>query len=310
MSEITTSSDNQSQSNPEFQGTILPLVIHDLQKRYPDGTWANRGIDLTGHPGEILGILGPNGAGKTTLVRQITTELVPTSGSIEVLGLNVVVDSLAVKRFLGIMPQEATLFGYLSVFQHIRMFGRLRGLSGRKSVDRTEELIEQLELTRHRDVPVEKLSGGLVRRVLVAIASLAYPSVMVLDEPTTGLDPQSRRSLWALLQTYRKNGAFILLTTHSMEEAESLCDRVGIIKDGKLLRIGTVENLRSELEFDFKVTYFANGENYSITGDDEQELILQMQSMGIQNFSVSRTNLEDIYLSLTGAKTEIDYAPD
>jgi ABC-type multidrug transport system ATPase subunit len=261
-------------------------VVRNLQKRYPNGIWANRDISIIGNPGEILGILGPNGAGKTTLVRQITTELLPTSGSIEILGLDAITDSLAVKTILGTMPQGVTLFGYLTVYQHIRIFGKLRGLSAQESVRRTNELIEQLELTKHRDVPVEKLSGGLMRRVLVAIASLAYPPVMVLDEPTTGLDPQSRRSLWALLQTYRENGTFILLTTHSMEEAETLCDRVGIIKDGRLLKLDTILNLRSELEYEFKVSYLDNdthGDSRSIYGLDEEELVSKVREMGIKN---------------------------
>lgn len=313
MSESVSLHESQNPAKPSSQEANLPLVVQDLQKRYPNGTWANRDISLVGHPGEILGILGPNGAGKTTLVRQITTELLPTSGSIEVLGLDVVSDSLAVKQHLGIMPQEATLFGYLTVHQHIRIFGKLRGLSSKAATQRADQLIEELDLANHRDIPVEKLSGGLMRRVLVAIACLASPPVIVLDEPTTGLDPQSRRNLWALLRSYRENGSFILLTTHSMDEAETLCDRVGFIKDGRLLRLDTISNLRSELEFEFKVTYLTDdthGKSLTIYGPNEQDLVSKIRDMGIRNFSLSRTNLEDIYLALTGEETGFDDEPD
>lgn len=287
----------------------LPLVVRDLHKHYSNGVKANRGISFIGYPGEILGILGPNGAGKSTLVRQITTELLPTSGSITVFGRDVVSESLGVKRTLGIMPQEAALFGYLTVYQHIRIFGKLRGLSAKESVRRTEKLIDTLDLTHYRDIPVEKLSGGLMRRVLVAIASLDCPPVMVLDEPTTGLDPQSRRNLWTQVRKTRDAGSFVLLTTHSMEEAETLCDRVGIINDGHLLKLDTIPNLRAELEYQFKVTYLAGdtqGNPQNIYGTNEQELVEKVRKIGVHNFSVSRTNLEDVYLSLTGELSGFD----
>ena len=221
----------------------IPLVLRDLHKKYANGTWANRGISLTCGRGEVLGILGPNGAGKTTLVRQITTELVPSSGDVHIFGYDVVTQPTAVKRLLGIMPQEASLFEQITVCQHLRIFGKLRGLTPRAANFRAEELIHQLHLEEHRDVPTEKLSGGLRRRVLVGIAVLARPAMLVLDEPTTGLDPQARRELWSLLRTYKESGTTVLLTTHYMEEAEALCDRVGIIYDGHLLALDTVANL-------------------------------------------------------------------
>ena len=214
-----------------------PLEVRDLQKRYKDGTRANRGITLSAESGEILGILGPNGAGKTTLVRQITTELLPTSGEMRVFGHDAVAEPSVVKSLIGVVPQEANLYYYLTVYQHLRIFGRLRGLSLRGARRRADELIEELELTEYRDKLVEKLSGGMKRRVLIGVASLARPSLLVLDEPTTGLDPRSRRGLWSLLRDYRRQGTTILMTTHYMEEAEALSDRVGIMRDGQLLAL-------------------------------------------------------------------------
>ena len=260
---------------------------------------------MQAEPGELLGILGPNGAGKTTLVRQITTEIFPTSGEIRVFGHDVVTEPSATKALLGIMPQEATLFEYLTVQQHLRIFGKLRGLPPKDARRRAEELIEDLHLAEHRNVLIGKLSGGLRRRVLVGIAALAQPPLMVLDEPTTGLDPQSRRDLWSLLRRYREQGATVLLTTHYMEEAEALCDRVGIIDHGRLLALDTVDNLRSAHGYEFKVTYSPNGsaaEVETIYGADDQELVARVRGMGIHQFSVSRTTLEDIFLALTGEK--------
>ena len=287
----------------------LPLEVRELNKRYKGGMWANRDISLQAEPGEILGILGPNGAGKTTMVRQITTELLPTSGEVRVFGHDVVTEPSAAKAHLGIMPQEATLFEYLTVQQHLRIFGKLRGLSPKDARRRAEELIEDLRLAEHRKVLIGKLSGGLRRRVLVGIAALAQPPLMVLDEPTTGLDPQSRRDLWSLLRHYKEQGATVLLTTHYMEEAEALCDRVGIINHGRLLALDTVDNLRAAHGYEFKVTYSANGsaaEVETIYGANDQELVERVRGMGVQQFSVSRTNLEDIFLALTGEKEGLD----
>ena len=222
-----------------------PLVVAGICKQYGGGLRANEDISFGIEPGEILGILGPNGAGKTTLVRQITTELMPTSGSIRVFGVDVVADPIKVKNMMGIVPQEGMLYPSLTVAQTFRIFGKLRGLNNRNARTRADELITDLRLEEHRIVICENLSGGLKRRVLVGIAALGNPGLIVMDEPTTGLDPQARRDLWALLREYRDRGSTILLTTHYMEEAETLCDRVGIIQRGRLLALDTVQNLRA-----------------------------------------------------------------
>ena len=291
---------------------ISPLVVSNLNKVYKGGFQANTNINLTANPGEILGILGPNGAGKTTLIRQITTELSPTSGDIQVMGRSVVAEPAEVKGLLGIMPQETTLFDYLTVHQHLRIFAKLRGISPKEARKRADELAEDLDLLPHRNVAISKISGGLKQRVLVGIAAISHPPVLVLDEPTTGLDPQSRRTLWSLLQEYQKSGAFVLLTTHSMEEAEALCNRVGIIKGGRLLALDTVDNLRASNGFEFKVSYYSDGtksERTTVYGADHQELVAQVNELGVQQFAVSRTTLEDIYLALTGELNKFDDGP-
>ena len=276
--------------------------MESLNKRYEGGVWANRDISLAVEPGETLGILGPNGAGKTTLIRQITTELIPTSGTVRVMGFDAVKEPYKVKSLMGIVPQEATLFDYLTVYQHLRIFGKLRGYNGRDAARRADELTEELRLTEHRNVPIKKISGGMRRRILIGIAALAHPPLMVLDEPTTGLDLQSRRDLWVQLRRYKEAQTAVIITTHYMEEAEALCDRVGIILNGRLLALDTVANLRGSYSYEYKITYSANGsggEPETIYGADDQELVERVRALGGENFTLSRTSLEDVYLAMT-----------
>ena len=305
---------SEHSSDSPLVADLPPLAVQNLSKRYNGGTWANQNIDLTGHPREILGIVGPNGAGKTTLVRQITTELLPTLGSVDVLGYDVVREPTKVKSLLGIVPQEAALIDFLSVYRQLRIFSKLRGIRPRDAGAIAEQLIEELELSEYRDMPADKLSGGLRRRVMVGIAAIAQPPIMVLDEPTTGLDPQSRRNLWSLLRRYREQGSFVLLTTHSMEEAEALCDRVGIIQNGKLLALDTVANLKSNHGFQYKITYFPDSSTsggVTLYGSNSQDLVSKVMAMGISQYSVGQTNLEDVYLTLTGtAATAIGSSGD
>ena len=288
-------------SKPTAYDDALPVEVTDLNKRYKSGTWANRDITLAVERGEILGILGPNGAGKTTLVRQITTELLPTSGDVLVMGHSAVSEPTRVKSLMGIIPQEAALYYRLSVWHHLRAFGRLHGLSRRDSRARADELVEALRLGDHRDREPHELSGGLRRRVLIGIAVLARPSLLVLDEPTAGLDPQSRRDLWSIVAQYKAEGTAVLLTTHYMEEAEALSDRVGIINDGRLLAIDSVDSLRSAHRLGFKATFRSvEGEPRTIYGGTSHELSERLRNRGVEEFSISRTSLEDVYLALTG----------
>ena len=285
------------------------VEVQSLNKRYRNGTWANRDITLTVQQGELLAILGPNGAGKTTLVRQITTELVPTSGEVLVFGLDAVSRPNEAKAHMGVIPQETNFYWGLSVRHHLRILGKLRGLTRHTATRRAAELISDLGLDEHKDKPAEQLSGGLRRRLLVGIAMLADPALLVLDEPSVGLDPESRRDLWDLLRDYRRRGATILLTTHSMEEAETLSDRVGIIHDGALLALDTIANLRAAHGFDYKINYLSNGHTRVLYGASDAELLQQIQALGISEYAVSRTTLEDVYLGLTGGKGRLHDGP-
>ena len=303
IGERTVGISRRSLSKNDASLDSLPLLVHKVDKRYKRGVHANRNITFEARPGEVLGILGPNGAGKTMLVRQITTELLPTSGEIRIFGVDAVKDPIRAKNLMGIVPQEAQLFDMLSVIQTLRIFGKLRGLSGKEVNHRVDQVISELRLEAHRNIVNAKLSGGLKRRVMVGLAALAGPGLIVLDEPTTGLDPQSRRDLWNLVRNHSARGAAILMTTHYMDEAEELCDRVGVISNGKLLALDSVEGLKSTHGFDFKVTYSTNRESGStntIYGKDDHDLVEQVRARGIRQFSVGRTTLEDVYLALTG----------
>ena len=285
------------------------IEVRNLNKRYRNGPWANRDITLTVEQGELLAILGPNGAGKTTLVRQITTELVPTSGQVLVFGLDAVSHPNQAKARMGVIPQETNFYWGLSVRHHLRILGKLRGLPAQTASRRAAELISDLGLEEHKDKPAEQLSGGLRRRLLVGIAVLADPALLVLDEPSVGLDPESRRDLWDLLRNYRSRGATILLTTHSMEEADALSDRIGIIHEGALLALDTVANLRAAHGFDYKITFLEEGRTRVLYGASDAELLQQVQASGISEYAVSRTNLEDVYLGLTGGKGHLLQGP-
>ena len=280
-----------------------PIEVRNLHKRYKGGTWANRDISLAAVRGEILGVVGPNGAGKTTLVRQVTTELLPTSGEVRVFGIDAVARPLEVKGLIGVMPQEATLYG-LSVRHQFRIFGKLRGLPARLARRRRDELIADLGLEEHERKSIGVLSGGLRRRVLLGIAAVADPPLLILDEPSVGLDPEARHGLWDLLRRYRHEGKTVLLTTHYMEEAEELCDRVAIIQDGSLLALDTVGNLHAAHGYRYKITFTTTAGTRRLHGNDDRQLVARVQAMGIDQYSLTRTTLEDVYLGLTGGGQE------
>ena len=283
-----------------------PIEVRDLNKRYKNGTWGNRDLSLTVEHGELLSILGPNGAGKTTLVRQVTTELVPTSGEVRIFGVDGVSHPNEAKGYMGVMPQEANLFWGLSAWHHLRIFGKLRGLPPKMASRRAEELISELGLAVHRDKASQELSGGLRRRLLVGIASVSKPPLLILDEPSVGLDPESRHNLWDLLRSYKRRGSTVLLTTHYMEEAEMLSDRVGIIHDGTLVALDTVDNLKAAHGYKFKIAMESGDRTETIYGSDPRMLAQQALDRGIHQYAVSPTTLEDAYLALTGERARLD----
>ena len=201
---------------------------------------ANDHLDLEMRSGEVVALLGPNGAGKSTFLRQIAGQLLPTAGTVVVGGIDLVADPLRAKQFLSVIPQESEPVQNLTVEEHIRYFGLIKGIPRSEIRRATDEHLATVGLTEHRRKLVRELSGGLKRRVLIAVA-LASPSarLMLLDEPTTGLDPEARRSVWKTVEALRARGIAILLTTHYIEEAEQLADRVVVIDHGRFVAQGT-----------------------------------------------------------------------
>jgi len=201
---------------------------------------------------------------------------------------------------LGVVPQEGNFFHGLTVRQHFQILGRLRGLGRREASRRTDELVAELRLEEHKDKPSETLSTGLRRRLLLGIAALARPPLLILDEPSTGLDVESRQNLWNVISNYPDERSSVLLTTHYIEEAEALCDRIAIISDGRLVALDTPAALRDSIDFDYKVVYRKARGLETIRGNDQDELLARVKELGVEQYSVSRASLEDAYLSLTG----------
>ena len=224
----------------------LAVSVRGLVKRYKDGTEANRGISLDLRRGEVVSVLGPNGAGKTTFLRQVTTELKPSSGQLLVFGIDAVRDPQRAKRFMGITPQEAGLFESLRVRDHLELFARLKGLARRAAAEATANTIRDLDLRDAANKRVGTLSTGQRRRILLGLAVVGAPPLLVLDEPTTGLDPAARHVMWRILRQAADEGASVILSTHSLEEAERVSDRVAIISAGRLVAFDTLADLTAQ----------------------------------------------------------------
>jgi len=201
-------------------------------------------LDLSVGKGEIFGLLGPNGAGKTTTVGMLTTRIVPTTGSAYVNGVDVVADPAGAKRAIGVVHQVNTLDRSLNVLQNLYFHGRYYAMSHQAASDRAEALLERFRLAHRAQSDVRALSGGMAQRLMVARAVMHRPAVLFLDEPTAGLDPQSRLALWEMVGELHDSGQTILLTTHYMEEAEEFCDRVAIMDHGNILALDTPAALK------------------------------------------------------------------
>lgn len=284
-----------------FDGGDIAVRVRGLVKQYRDGAKANRGIDLDVRCGEILSILGPNGAGKTTFLRQITSELRPTSGTIEIFGVDAIAQPQEVKRSMGITPQEAGVFETLTVREHLELFARLKGLATDEARRSTTDVIHQLGLERETSRRVGDLSGGQRRRILIGLALLGNPPLLVLDEPTTGLDPVSRRKTWEVIRRTVGRGTTVILSTHYIEEAEHLSDRIGIISEGRMISLGTLEEFLSRLSksyrFSCRTSLNHHRVQYFSTFSEAQQYAARE---GIAEYSLARASLEDVYFELTG----------
>src|SRR5512136_1779070 len=222
------------------------IDIHDLEKRFGE-TAALKELTLRIAEGELFGLLGPNGAGKSTTINILCGLIEPTAGTALVGGHPLPKEARAVKEMIGVCPQDFSIFPYLTGRENVLLFGDLYGVPKAELRERANRLLDRLGLDGEADRKVKGYSGGMKRRISLATALIGDPQIAFLDEPTTGLDPQSRHAVWEFIRGLKERQRTMVLTTHYMEEAESLCDRVAIIDHGKIIALDTVANLKKKI---------------------------------------------------------------
>ena len=222
------------------------VAVSWLKKGY-DGFPAVDGVSFSIERGEIFGLLGPNGAGKTTTIKMLSGLSRPSSGDVKIMGRDVVRETLEVKRLIGVVPETSNLYPELTSLENLVFAGRLYGMKTAEARAKAEELLRVFGLEEKRNAPFGSLSGGMKRRLMVAASLVHEPPVLFLDEPTTGLDVMSARGLREIIQSLKGRGTTVLLTTHYIDEADRLCDRVGIIVKGKIIAIDTPEELKKSI---------------------------------------------------------------
>jgi ABC-2 type transport system ATP-binding protein len=290
-----------------------------------DGLVAVNGVDLAIKKGELFSLLGPNGAGKTTTIRMLCCLLKPTNGTASILGYDVVKTPFAVKKLIGVSPQDTILSERLSCWENLALVGKVHGLSSKEVEERSEELLETMGLMERAKDQVRNFSGGMKRRLSIAMALVSDPEVVFLDEPTLGLDPQARRAIWEYIAAL-KGKKTILLTTHYMEEADFLSDRIGIIDEGRVVALGTsrelktshlemrsmvvsTENLTAEVMEDLRNKYSRLEmvrDRLRISHKDLnfKEIVDYLHSRGVTVYSAAldQPTLEDVFIQITGKK--------
>jgi lipooligosaccharide transport system ATP-binding protein len=300
------------------------VIAHALTKRFDDFT-AVEAVDFNIKRGEAFGFLGPNGAGKTSTMRMIASVSPVTEGELTVLGMDPATQGPQIRARLGVCPQDDTLDTELTVRENLFIYGRYFGISGRDLRERIDELLDFTQLTERRDDKVEPLSGGMKRRLVIARALINQPELLILDEPTTGLDPQARHLLWDRLYRLKQQGVTLIITTHYMDEAEQLCDRLVVMDQAKIVAEGSPAALIAKYSTREVVELrFAVGEQtdvveqldglakrieelpdrillYTENGDDAAAIIHERGIMP-QSIVVRRSTLEDVFLRLTGRR--------
>jgi ABC-2 type transport system ATP-binding protein len=306
------------------------VEIEDLKKVY-DGKQrvvAVDGIDLCVRPGELYGLLGPNGAGKTTTISICTTRALPTSGKVRIAGVDVVQSPAVARRSIGVVPQYNTLDRACTVYENIYFHCLYFGFTRTEARERTGRLLAQFHLTERTDAYPSQLSGGLAQRVQIARAIAHRPKVLFLDEPSAGLDPQGRIAMWEAVRNLREEGITVVLTTHYMEEADELCDRVAIIDHGKILVEDTPTALKNSVgakrvfELDLRsqrgipqlietlernpgvagVKTTAKGVRILAEGAEGllQDVVHAANPYGLRDLTITETSLETVFIRLTG----------
>lgn len=317
-------------SAPEF-GSELAVSARGLVKRFGDFE-AVGGIDLDVRRGEIFGVLGPNGAGKTTTLNMLATLLPITEGRADIFGYDTRADGHRVRQLVGLTGQYASVDEGLTATENLRMFGRLLGLSRGEARDRADDLLEEFHLQDAAHKTISQFSGGMRRRLDLAVSLITRPPLIFLDEPTTGLDPRTRGQMWQTIRSLVAGGATVLLTTQYLEEADQLSDRIAVIDEGKIVALGTPEELKESIggsALHFKLVDPASSEQaiaavravcrhepvesadgaqimVPLTAADEATdalIALRGAQISIKSMNVEKPSLDEVFLAITGEKT-------
>jgi ABC-2 type transport system ATP-binding protein len=284
------------------------IEVERLRKTYGELV-AVDGATFAARPGEIFGLLGPNGAGKSTTIGCICGLVMPTAGSVRVMGHDVVRDGSAAKRNIGVAPQEIALYDDLSAAENLDYWGSVQGLSGAPLKRRISEVLELVGLMDRAKEPVKRFSGGMKRRLNFGAGILHEPRVLLLDEPTVGVDPQSRVRLLEMVRAQARGGACVLYTTHYMEEAEMLCDRLAIIDHGKMIAQGTLEELRGMLgERDLlrlSGAFPEAGVREALAGQAGLEILVLEPEQLLLSVADGSARLTTLFAALSGAGAEV-----
>ncbi len=305
----------------------MMIKLNNIIKRYGN-TLAVDNLSLTINEGEIFGLLGPNGAGKSTTNKMLIGLLKPNAGTITINGLDVQQHGIETRKYLSIVPQELAIYEHITARQNVHFFGRLSGLKGKKLQDHVTSALQFTELSEHEHTKVSQFSGGMKRRLNIACAIVNKPKIIIMDEPTVGIDPQSRAHILESIRTLNKQGTTIIYTSHYMSEVESLCQRIGIIDHGRLISLGTPTEIKALIPhqeklvieaqdisfavvdeikklYDVTNAYYNNGKLEVQTAYSENVVldaltILAKYKIPLQKIELETITLEDVFLSLTG----------
>ncbi len=323
--------DNGTMLEPASNGSVIET--HDVVRHFGD-VRAVDGVSISVASGEVFGLLGPNGAGKTTLVRMLSTLLAPTSGTCLIGGIDVRVDPMAVRALIGLAGQSAAVDDMLTGRENLEIVGRLYQLPGSEADRRATEILERLSLTEAADRLVRTYSGGMRRRIDLGASLVGRPQILILDEPTTGLDPRSRLELWELIQDLVDEGTTVLLTTQYLEEADELADRLAVLDQGKIIAEGTPDQLKEQVGGDVLTASPARPDDLAAVTDVLRSLAgaepwvdqrrsqvsvpvedrigallatgraVDEKQIPLSDLAVSRPSLDEVFLTLTGRVAE------